>query len=257
MKKNIYHLLILLSLFISLFSCKEGEPVEANRRFGSLTVELAELPGTPVMDVYFNDQKLPDSLMAGISYGLSPKLLLDAGTKSKLAFKKHGTDSLLIDTLVAIPTADVLNFRLAYSEDLGLKTFLEVGSSINADSVEIQIFNNLTTLLPDGISVDAYLTREHNDGSGTIDDLAVLPNLNRKNISRAIVVAWQDTNGIPYTYVIRLKNKANDLFLIDDLSSETSFFRLDSSARGKTSIISLVQIVQRGKNIFSNSIAIL
>lgn len=257
MKKKIYHLLILLPLFISLFSCKEGEPVEANRRFGSLTVELAKLPGTPVMDVYFNDQKLPDSLMAGISYGFSPKLLLDAGTKSKLAFKKHGTDSLLIDTLVAIPTADIINFRLAYSEDLGLKTFLKIGSSINTDSVEIQIFNNLTTLLPDGISVDAYLTRAHNDGSGTIDDLAVLPNLNRKTISRNIVIAWQDTNGIPYSYIIRLKNKANDLFLIDDWPSETSAFSFDSFASGKTAIISLVQTVKKGKRRFSSSIAIL
>ncbi|EHQ26130.1 hypothetical protein [Mucilaginibacter paludis] len=256
MKTFPYRLLLLL-LATAIFSCKKGEPLKSEHRFGSLTAALADLPGTPVMDIYFNGKKLPDSLIAGGTYGLSPKLLLDAGVKAKLAFKKHGTDSLLIDTLVTIPAANLLNFRLAYSEDLGLKTFLDAGASVGVDSVKMQLFNNLTTLLPDGITVDGYLTRAHNDGSGIIDDLGVMPDLNRKTISKAMILALNDPSGTPYGYIVRLKDKASGQFLTDDFFGESLAFSFDSSAGGKTAIVSLVQTIQRGKKKFAANIAIL
>ncbi|RKR82105.1 hypothetical protein BDD43_2272 [Mucilaginibacter gracilis] len=256
MKTSQYRFLLLLAA-TAIFSCKKGEPIKADHHFGSLTAELADLPGTPVMDIYFNGKKLPDSLTIGPIYGLSTRLLLDAGVKSKLAFKKHGTDSLLIDTLITIPAANVLNFRLAYSEELGLKTFLDAGSSVGVDSAKVQLFNNLSTLLPDGISVDGYLTRTHNDGSGTIDDLGVLPNLNRKTISKAMTLALNDASGTPYSYIVRLKDKASGQFLTDDFFGEGPAFSFDSAAGGKTAIISLVQTIQRGKKKFATNTAIL
>lgn len=142
------------------------------------------------------------------------------------------------------------------SEDLGLKTFLEAGSSVSADSVKVQIFNNLTTLLPDSITVDGYLTCEHRDGSGE-DDLGVLPDLNRKTISKALILARQDAGGTPNTYIVRLKDKASGQFLTDELFSEILAFSFDTSAGGKTAIISLEQQVQRQKKTFATSVSIL
>jgi hypothetical protein len=262
MKRNIYNqgrmLTVVLFLTVGFISCKKGEPVKTDRLFGAVAAELASLPGTPVMDVYFNNKLLPDTLAAGSSIGITSKVLLASEQQGTLSFKKHGTDSLLLDTVIKIPKEKLLSFRLAYSTDLGIKDFLDGSSSVSADSVQIQIFNNLTSTLPEGVNVDGYLTREYNNGSGTIDDIAVLPGLSRKTLSKAITVGARNTDGTTYTYVLRLKDTATGLFLTDQtrFKRDAIPFPVDIYG-GKSIMINLVQKLFLGGQAFDPQISAL
>lgn len=212
----LYTLLILVVCAALLPSCKKGDLI-AGKTNGALTAELLNLPNTPAMEVYFKGVKL-DSLLPGTSVGLSPKIIVPAGDSGTLSFKRKGTEEVLIDTVIAVPAEAELNFRLAYSEDLGIKTFLAGGSSVSADSCRIQFFDQLTTTLqPDEADVDLCGFR-YNTNTMDYTQLYVFPSLVKGQLhpmSITLPVAEPDGSNTGIQYSVKLKDRATGNFLTD------------------------------------------
>lgn len=203
-------------------ACKKGEAIPGSSN-GTIMAELLNLPNTPDMDVYFNNTWL-DSLLPGKGIGGANQILLPAGSKGTLFFKKKGTDVVLLDTTVTIPTEASLGFRIAYSEYMGFKDFLGAGTTtIDPDSCQVQFFNQLLPdLLPDGMQIDAYLYRLNRE-TNEYDFITTLHSYQRNKLSPVVLMLpAKQKDGLPFNYFLKYKNLATGEFLIDGIWNEYS-----------------------------------
>lgn len=225
-------------------SCKKGAlvPGETN---GSLRVELLQLPGTPDIDVYF-DGVWVDSLLPGQIIGKTPLILLPAGKEGILSFKKKGTDVLLLDTAILVPTEATFGFRIACSEDLGMNEFMS-GVAVNADSCRLRFVNTLHPLLqPDGVDVDAYIYKLNQSTNGYELITILHPYLKKKMYPAVMMFAAREPDGSPCYYYARYKNVATGGFLIDGVWNEYSSVYIEPGR----DIISISSQLDFGDGVF-------
>lgn len=199
-------------LLLLTAACKKGNPVE-QQSFGFLTIELLGLPGTPSLEVYMESTKLRDSMKVG---GTTKPELVVAGKKTKISFRKAGSNTVLADTSILMEGGQKLNLRLAYSEEFGIKGFLKEGLTLSPDSGCFQIYNRLAEhIMADSIQVDAVLYRV-DPVTGDIVELAVCKDFQRFQLHpRSIVVPIKE-HDIDVQYLFTLKNVKTDEFLMDD-----------------------------------------
>jgi hypothetical protein len=194
---------------MTMFACKKGEPVE-EFYFASFRAQIVPLPETPDMAVFVGDKEI-DSLQ-GIGT-LSEKHMLQAGKEAHLYFKNKATGIVLLDTVLAPAAGQFYDFKLAWSEVLGMKEFVKgsVGT-VHPDTVEVRLYNKLPVeIMPEGITLDAYL---YNAGQYETP-LKVFPNFERNKMHPlGIALRYKDDNGTPLSYDLKFKNVATGEFLM-------------------------------------------
>jgi len=248
-----FTLLSLAVVFTMMTACKKGDPVN-EYYFASFSAELLALPGTITLDVYVGDTKI-DTLAAGESVGVFSKLLLSAGKPSTIYFKKAGTDTVLLDTTVSVSAGENVALRLAYSPTLGIQSFMQ-GSDANvgADSTLFFLFNAMPEeLVPDSVTVDAYLFKSNNE-TGQFEETGITwPNLEKNKLhTNQTTILVTDETGTPITYAIKLKNVATGEFIKDAFNLETISLSLQGGSR---QIITLTAYTTRNKLKFTTSYA--
>jgi hypothetical protein len=205
------------AILMMAVACKKGTPVE-QQSFGFVKAELLLLPGTPSLEVYMENTKLSDTLVAG---GQSKTQVVTAGKKTKISFRKVGSDVVLLDTSVVIDGGQNMSLRLAFSEDLGIKGFLKGKPSFGADSVSIQLLNKLPEeLQADSLLVNAVLFRLNNM-TGEFEEITSFENFPRTKLHpKSVVLPLKDESAIEITYFIRFRNAKTGEFLVDGLGSD-------------------------------------
>jgi hypothetical protein len=226
-------------------SCKKGELI-AGKSNGSLKVELLGLPNTPAMDIYFKG-KLLDSVFPGTTVGILPMIVVVAGDTGIVAFTRHNTQEVLLDTAVTVPAEQMLAFRLAWSEALGVKDFMTEGSAVHADSCKMRFFNQLEGLLPEGVEADLCLFR-FNYATADYDEVHTFPSFARGKLTEEMItVPVVDAQGTTQQYILRLRDRATGTFLQD----EFPFTNINMSLPGGAYVICIVdQVITRRKNLF-------
>ncbi|QHS62539.1 hypothetical protein [Chitinophaga agri] len=205
---------ILLAALVLLAACRKGDPV-SEFSFASFTAELLALPGTADLDIYVGETKV-DSLTAGRTAGLPTPLMMAAGQSTTISFRKAGTDSLVLDTVVNAIAGDRLDLKLAYSPALGVTSFMTASEgNIPADSAVFFLFNQLPVeIQADDAHVDAYLFKF--DGVDFVESGISWTNLERNKLhTNQITLAVNGENGLPLQYIIRLKNSVTGEYLSD------------------------------------------
>lgn len=205
---------IVLAAFVLLAACRKGDPVN-EFYFGSFTAELLALPGTTTVDAYVDGVKV-DSLESGKIIGISSPLMLAAGKSATISFKKSGTDEQLMDTVVNVAAGGKLNLKLAYSQTLGIQSFITASEGgIPADSAVFFLFNQLPVeLQADDVHVDAVLFKFN---GADYDEIGVSwPDFKKNKLhSTQAKIAVTAEDGSPIQYILRLKNKATGEYLTD------------------------------------------
>lgn len=253
-KRNVLFLILVTLAAALSVACKKGTAIPGELN-GTFTAELLNLPNTPAMDVYFNEVWL-DSLLPGKGIGGSGHILLPAGKKGTLFFKKKGTDIVLLDTAIVIPTETFVSFRIAFSEDMGLHEFLKESVAVDADSCQVRFSNQLnTTLVPEGMEIEALLYR-YNKVTFEFDLVSTLSPYPRNNIYPAIfMLPVHDADGSPSQFYLKYKNVATGEILMDGVWNEFSVVNL---VAGRNIISASVQADFGGDlYMFSNEAVVL
>jgi hypothetical protein len=222
MRSITLQILVFITVLFAV-ACRKGDLPEAHY-FGKVSIEVADLPGTPNVDVYF-DGKLLDPLAPSARY---TDFVVGAGSKGKLAFYKANTDSLLMDTTVSIAQNTTQKFLLAYSDDAGIKGFLPTESSlISLDSCAIQLINGLSSLITTKpIDIEVIYVDENFNFVPTGD---VVKNLSPKSLAQTVIkLPINDANGVPITYGIMIKDSTTGEYLLD--STGANAWLLDTFA---------------------------
>lgn len=209
---------IFFTVLLFLTACKKGEPVN-EFYFASFTAELLELPGTVTVDVYVDNIKV-DTLAAGKIIGLSSPLMLSAGKQSMIVFKKTGTDSLLLDTVINASAGALLSFKLAYSPSLGIQSFITAGDNvISADSASFFLYNQLPVeIQADDVKIDAYLFKSN--GVDFEETGIVWKGFEKNKLHPTPTTLLVTENGAPIYYILKFKNAETGEFLMDKFSSD-------------------------------------
>ncbi|TWW01185.1 hypothetical protein [Chitinophaga pinensis] len=185
-----------------------------------------------------------DSLTPGITKGLATPLMLAADQTNRILFKKAGTDSLLLDTVLNPAPGQKIPLKLAYSTELGIRSFITASEgNIPADSAVFFLFNQLPVeLQADDVNVDAILFRFN--GTDYVDAGVSWTNLEKNKLhpdQKKIAVVEDET---PIRYIIRLKDRSTGEFLPDGLGlADVSLSYLP----GQRQIVSVKGRLTRGK----------
>jgi hypothetical protein len=250
---KVFIVLILFIIFVS--GCRKGTMPDTSKTFGLMKLELLKLPGTPDLDFYVED-KFSETVHAGTI--ASKRVLLEAEKETHVYFKLPRTSTSVFDTVVKIPGQQTSNFRLAFSEDLGMKKFLTGGGDIHPDSVDVMAFDNMDILHPDGVELIAELYREDVLLSGEFKLHYVFGKITKKQMTGNIVrLAFYHPDKKWYQYQIKYKNVATGQYMTDQTNINFSQMSFNTEVLGKTVILTLTERNSRGKIRFATDYAVL
>ncbi|SEW44298.1 hypothetical protein SAMN05428988_5736 [Chitinophaga sp. YR573] len=192
-------LFIVLTL-VTLISCRKGE-LPVSKYYGKVGVTVADLPNSPSIDVYFEGHRLGETNGAGVI----TSFVLESGKPGKLALFKHATDTLIADTIITVPVNKQIDFKVAFSEDLGIKGFL-ASQPVAADSIAFQFIYDLGDTDYPSTSVNLYLVRI-NFETGEYDPVDSLMNMQKGRLYPKILnLPFADADGNQYFYLTALKD---------------------------------------------------
>ncbi|WP_295118620.1 hypothetical protein [uncultured Chitinophaga sp.] len=236
---------LICMMAISLFACKKGEPVE-EFYFASFRAQIISLPETPDMTVFVDNKEVDTLAAAGT---LSPIHMLPAGKKIHLQFKDKNTGAALLDTLLAPVAGEFYEFKLAWSEVLGMKEFVKGGTDeVHPDSVEVRLYNKLPVeIMPEGVTVDAYLYK-----AGEYETpLKVFPKFERNKMHPlGIALRYIGADGSPLGYELKFKDVATGEFLLAGGRDVTQF----SFTENGRFIVTVMHLVQRGRYSYATEV---
>ncbi|UYQ93774.1 hypothetical protein MKQ68_01520 [Chitinophaga horti] len=217
-------------LLCVITACKKGTAVE-EYYFSSLSAELLELPGTPVLDVYFNDTKI-DTLKPGAVWSGASAKMMGAGKEVNIIFKRKGTSEVLLDTTVTPAAGQTVKLKFVCSSDLGLKEFisLEPSKPLGTDTATIRLFNTLPEeLVADSILLDAII---YSGRGAALTQVAVFPNLEKNKVhSNIATIPLKDATGRRILYWLKFRNARTGVFIKSAAGVETQPVSIPASAR--------------------------
>lgn len=212
MEKNITGLLFICICMV-LVSCSKEEAADKKIYYGNVQGEIKNLPGTPGMDIYINNDKVLTMESGGL-FGLAGSLPVIAEEPVILEFKKKDTDTLLIDTTFTITRGETAGFKIAYSETFGIKGFVQP-TPVAADSVSIQFINSLSDeIIPAG-GLDLYVCKYDMFTGEIFDTLAIVPNFEKGKPVPALTFPAADPNNPSFMYIGMLKDRQTGEFILN------------------------------------------
>lgn len=200
------------TMLLLVGACEKGNPVE-DQSLAFLDLHLIDLPGSPALDVYIGNIKLKDSLYAYV-VPIYPRQLLLADKPTRITFRKKGVDAILLDTNIVLESGQKRTLRLAFSEELGMKSFLQP-STFGVDSIAFQMYNSLPTAIQaDSLQVNAELFRIH-PVTGAFELLTEFENYHRLKLHPKRMVLPLKENDVEITYFLMFKNVKTGAYLTD------------------------------------------
>jgi hypothetical protein len=231
---------IIFCFTVSAFSsCSKKEMADRRFYYANVQGEIKQLPGTPLMDLYVNGEKKAE---IGAMFGLGGTIKITAEEAMKLEFKDRSNGSLLLDTTMTLPRNQTAFFNIAYSEDIGVKGFVQE-RSISPDSIAFQVINVLDLQKYPYPHLDLYVCSMNFYTWDIADTVKIMPDIgNGKLIPEVVTVPVKlDADGNPkQLYIGMLKNRDTGEFITDPNNNDLNMFFLISdviTSRGKFVIL--------------------
>lgn len=202
-------ILLACACSISLFSCtKEGDGYGDKHYYGAVTFEVAPLPNTPDIKIVLNGQEIGN--WRGARFTVAAK------SPNQISFYNAGTNELIADTVVTLAPDESSNFRIAYSEALGIKGFLQGGGApVSADSIRIQFANTLSDTYSPAAGVDLYLLKADFYTLEITDTVTVIRDFKKGQVMPPVTLKAEDVNNPTYYLVGLLRNRQTGTFIYD------------------------------------------
>lgn len=166
-----------LMMTVLLYACSKNEAINTKLYYGKIEGQLQNMPGTPPMDLYLNGE-LTLSLAIGTGFGVAERVLVPAGVPVVMELKNHDTKAVLLDSTFTLDKGQIANFNIAYSEDLGIKGFLQ-SKPVSPDSISFQIVNTIDEQIYPNPDIDLYIVRSDPNTLEVVDTIAILPNFKK------------------------------------------------------------------------------
>lgn len=225
MKRTIIILTFLSGLLAVITACKKEAAVSKNY-YGHIRVSAAAFPNTPRFEVRFSDKILGD-------VSAENTFMVDAEIEHRLSIYIKETGTLIADTLVRLKPNETRSFKVAYSQELKLKGWLNT-VPVSPDSMAFQLLNNLGPDFRSYPSLDLHIFY-YDAITGEIGETGkVLANFPQTDLSAPFLVPYAGTEDAPYFYFAKLKDNSTGNFLI--FPSGSDLILLPVSFGGSTSI---------------------
>ncbi|RAJ75661.1 hypothetical protein CLV59_109275 [Chitinophaga dinghuensis] len=197
-------LVVIALLSLSIAACRKGE-LPDEKYFGSVSYSVAQLPGTPIIDVKFNGV-----LIDSITNAQTKSTIMQAGLPGKLSFYKAGSDTLIADTAITILPNKTMDFRIISSATLGVNGIL-TPASVSPDSLTIQIYLNLSSYYKYDV-VDLQLQYVGTPATTQVD-VALLKGVKNKQLYSTVLQLLHKNKSTnrAYQYLLTLKDPATGL----------------------------------------------
>jgi hypothetical protein len=199
-------------IMCSLSSCSKKELQDEKFYYGTVQVNVMNLPGIPALDIYLEGQKkleMSGAILNGGFLALSDK-------PEKVSVYRAGTKTLIVDTTISVARNGEVALTIVCSDVIGVGKFAGGASGVSIDSCSFRVFNNIPVeLIPADIKVAAYLLKDDGNG-GYAETGIVLPDFAKDQLHASVVtIAVNDDNGNPVTYYLQFKNQATGEVLPD------------------------------------------
>lgn len=191
-----------------LLSCSKEEAPDKKTYYGKVSITQVSLPGTPLMEWWFNGQKI------GNLTGNEP-MLVPATPNGKLEIFLTDTHELIADTTISIARNEKRNFKFAWSIDYGIKGWIS-SEAVAGDSLSMQVLNNLSVANYPVSAPDLYIITLDPATLEVLDTIAVIPHFERGKLSPVrLTLPVYDANGNLIQYAGKLKDPATGEYILN------------------------------------------
>lgn len=217
MKSTIIYSLLICGLLSMINSCTKKELDDKKYFYGSLAVEYKNLPGSPLVDLYIDNEKRV-FMGPGTAFTGASALPVDAEKTVLVQLKKKDTDSLILDTTLTVPKDKINGIQFAWSEVLDMKGFIQP-RQIGQDSISFQVFNNLNEQLYPYPDIDLIIQKMDILNNFEIKDTVVIvPNFKKGQLMPQVITVptGLDESGNPALYYVgRMVNRQTGEYIVD------------------------------------------
>ncbi|MFY0252674.1 hypothetical protein ACDQ55_01850 [Chitinophaga sp. 30R24] len=239
MQKRILLFLYTVVLFFS--ACKKGDLPE-EYYFGKVQVSGKGFQDSPDLDIFFSGKKIGTLNTSKASEPFLNITVPASNTPAKLSAYIANTTTLVADSMITVDKNSNKNFRLIYSESLGLKGFLTT-TTVAPDSTKLQFLYNVNKSFNPYPEVDLYIYT----GKGrplTLTEVTVVKGLKRGVLdSRSIMLPCLDENGAGFAYYFKLKDVKTGEFIVLPTNFQMGAYLLintnDTETYGAYSVINI------------------
>jgi len=216
-------------MLLSACAKKEEKPVTTG--YAKLLVDVANLPGTPALEVHYQGVNIGDAPIQ------QPGTRVEIGNGIKLSVYVKGTDQLVADTLLNLKKDQLSSYRVAYNTELGISGWIS-SKPVSPDSNSVQFLNNLGPAFKAYAGYDLCLFYYDINTGDFVDIGIVIQDFQRVKLTpAAFSLAYYFEPGTPMFYLGRLKDKATGQFIM--MPSGVDYFVFDQTAEGATVIYNL------------------
>ncbi|MBP1614356.1 MAG: hypothetical protein H6Q13_1804 [Bacteroidetes bacterium] len=219
---------ILFGNLIFLFSCTKEKELEDKFYYGRVDVAVANLPGTPGLELRINNI-LHDTISQGSSS--FPQVTVAASEPVTLSVYESATGELVEDTTFILNKNENRYLKIACSNDYGIKGWLN-GKTVADSTRQMQFVNNLNEEQYPFSSFDLYIYTANYKTGAPIDTVAVFHNFNRgKLYPTTLTLPVYNQDGSKITYVGSLHNHETQVVIPNKgLSNKTFFVILNNTS---------------------------
>ena len=221
--------IVALLLFLTT-SCEKGALTEGANN-GVVRVEMVNLPGTPALDIYFNDERIFTDFTGGTFNGPSsePPVLFRSGITAKIAFTRKDKKEILFDSTITIPSEKTIDMKIVASDLFNIYAFAGTSFPVHPDSCTFRLYNALPVdIQASELDIDAELFIS-DPMNGYLATGIVFEHFAREQAQAATrTIAVNDASGAPLTYVLRFKNRATGEYLRDKRQQDRAVLSIEA-----------------------------
>lgn len=167
---------IIYFLFIGCFfaSCAKEQMADERYYYAKIEVDQVRLPGTPLLELRYNGEKI-------MELPNSARSMVKADEEGLLSVHTVEGGILVADTLIRPAKDDLLKFRVAYTEQYGLKGWVK-SPTVHPDSLLCRFQNSLSEAAVAVDNPDLYIYFYDWNTGGFNGPLIVLNNFKRNEL---------------------------------------------------------------------------
>ena len=224
--------MVLLAAIMIAACTKKNEYTDKNY-YAKVIVDVAELPGTPPLEVRYQGQTLGDVPLR------LPGAQVQADKNAKLSVYIKGTDQLVADTTFNLKRGTTGAYRVAYSKDFGLSGWLN-SKPVSPDSLSVQLLNNLGDFFKAYEAYDLKIFQYSYDVGDFVDYKTGIQNFQNYKLAPNVLTYpfdFDKVNGLPGFYIGRLIDRATGQYII--MPSGQDYFNLPQEFGGANYIFNI------------------
>lgn len=205
---------LMITIILFLTACAKKEPLSKQSFYAKIVVDVANLPGTPKLEVRYGGKALGEAPI------IIPGIPVEIGKNIKMSVYVKGTNELVSDTVLNLKNGESASYKVAYNKDLGISGWIN-SKPVSPDSLSFQLLNNLSAYYKKYPSIDLRID-VYNYDTGNFDETGVvIPDFMKIKLSAAnFRLPYADAHGNTNIYFVRLYDSKTGALILSPSGSE-------------------------------------